>query len=141
VACCGTNLHLNSVSHPTGFLSVIDRPLSLNCLLLGDDPSRGITIEIQATKTVAILKEAIWKKKLNRFKHVDADTLILWKVSIPTDGNLAQKLAEFDAVEKELLEKPSTKLLNAFPEPLEDEHIHIIVRRPDGESVICSLYH
>jgi hypothetical protein len=108
-------------------------------LLLGDDPSHGITIEIQATKTVAILKKAIWKEKLNRFKHVDADTLILWKVSIPSDGNLGQKLAEFALVDKELLGQPSTKLSKVFPDLLEDEHVHLVVEPPDGERVICSL--
>jgi Crinkler effector protein N-terminal domain len=108
-------------------------------LLLGDDPSRGITIKTQATETVAILKKAIWKEKLNRFKHVDADTLILWKVSIPTDGNLGQKLAEFDAVDKELLEQPANELSQVFPHVPARNHLHIVVRSPDGERVVCSV--
>ena len=52
-------------------------PLALNCLLLGEEPSRTITVEIQATKTVAILKEEIWRKKQNRLIDVDAGDLIL----------------------------------------------------------------
>ena len=55
-------------------------PLALNCLLLGEEPSRTITVEIQATKTVAILKEEIWRKKQNRLIDVDAGDLILWMV-------------------------------------------------------------
>ena len=55
-------------------------PLALNCLLLGEEPSRTITIKIQATETVAILKKAIWTDKQNRLKDVDAGDLILWMV-------------------------------------------------------------
>ena len=80
VACCVTYFRPGSVGHPTSPPSAIDRLLALNCLLLGEEPSHTIAVEIQATKTVATLKEEIWKKKQNRLKDVDAGDLILWMV-------------------------------------------------------------
>ena len=80
VACCVTYFRPGSVGHPTSPPSAIDRLLALNCLLLGEEPSHTIAVEIQATKTVATLKEEIWKKKPITLKHLEADNLILWKV-------------------------------------------------------------
>jgi hypothetical protein len=54
--------------------------------------SHVFTVEIIDTKTVSILKKEIWEEKQNAFKGVDADTLILWKVSILDGDNPRQNL-------------------------------------------------
>ncbi len=43
---------------------------------------------IAANKSVGSLKDAVKEKKKPEFDHVSADTLVLWKVSIPVDSNL-----------------------------------------------------
>ena len=62
--------------------------LALNCLVSGDDPDHIFTIEIANTKNVSALKKAIKAEKQVAFQHVDADTLVLWKVSCPVDDGL-----------------------------------------------------
>jgi len=57
--------------------------LELNCLVSGDNRGRIFTIEIADTKNVGALKDSIKVKKKPAFDHVPADTLALWKVSLP----------------------------------------------------------
>ena len=60
--------------------------LELNYLVQGDGPRNVFTIEIASTKNVSALKKKISDEKQHAFKGVDADTLVLWKVSIPANG-------------------------------------------------------
>ena len=77
--------------------------LNLNCLVLGHDPSRIFPIEIAEGKTVGALKDAIKDKKEHAFQHVDADALLLWKVSIPVDRNVTENLSKLNFVDDESL--------------------------------------
>ena len=61
--------------------------LSLNCLVLDDDPKKMFTVEVEKTKIVSILKDLIKEKKASCLKHVNASYHDLWGVSIPTDDN------------------------------------------------------
>jgi Crinkler effector protein N-terminal domain len=60
--------------------------------VLGEDHSHVFPVEISASKTVGALKKAIKAEKMHAFEHVDADSLILWSVSIPADETLEEKL-------------------------------------------------
>jgi hypothetical protein len=55
------------------------RPLTLFCWILGvsDHP---FPVDIEDSRTVGHLKEAIVKKKPTAFANVDPDQLTLWKV-------------------------------------------------------------
>ncbi|KAG1766753.1 hypothetical protein EV702DRAFT_980692 [Suillus placidus] len=53
----------------------------LNCIVLGDDPSRIFAVDIGETQTVSELREVIQDEKKPEFDHIDADRLKLWKVS------------------------------------------------------------
>ena len=75
-----TRSHVCSGSRGRVHFDTMSPPLALSCLLLGEERSHTITIKIQATETVATLKEEIWKKKPITLKHVEADNLILWMV-------------------------------------------------------------
>ena len=55
--------------------------LELNCWVIGKDVNRVITVEIQGSKNVSALKDAIKDKKRPAFDHALADTLILWQVN------------------------------------------------------------
>ena len=105
------------------------RILELNCLILGDDPSLIFTVEISETRPVSILKKEIWKENRNSFKAVDADTLVLWKVSLPVNENFKQILGEFEPDEEIELRQPLTRLSSVFRNP-KDGYLHIIVQRP-----------
>jgi hypothetical protein len=54
---------------------------AIDLIVLGEDINRIFPVMIEATKSVAILKDEIKKKKKPEFDHVPADSLILWKVS------------------------------------------------------------
>jgi hypothetical protein len=101
--------------------------LELNCLLLGDDPNRIFTIEIADIKTVIALRKAIKDEKKHAFQHIDADTLVLWKVSFPVNESLKENLGKL--VDEESL-SPVDGLSDVFPESLVRKHLHIVVRAP-----------
>jgi hypothetical protein len=67
-------------------------PLSLNCLILGDDSDRTFTAEIPKN---SILKDLIREKKASRLYHIDASDLNLWQVSFPID-NLKMELGNIN---------------------------------------------
>jgi hypothetical protein len=101
----------------------------LNCLVLKDDPTHLFTVKIQSNENVSTLKEEICKKKQNAFKGVDADTLVLWKVSYPDDESLEKNLKAFVPDKGDVLRRSAARLHNVFSRP-EDEHLHILIQRP-----------
>ena len=110
--------------------------LQLNCLVLGEPRTRIFPVEIGSIKSVGNLKDAIKEKNQLAFQHVDADTLVLWKVSVPSHESVHENLdkLQVDFVdEKSLL--PTDILSHVFSEPLALNHIHVIVKLPSrGES-------
>jgi Crinkler effector protein N-terminal domain len=100
--------------------------LEINCLVLGQHRGRIFPVEIAATKTVGALKDAIWDKKQHTFQHVEADALVLWKVSLPDNQDL-DTLG--DLPEKESL-SPVHGLSEVFPDKPETGYIHIVVKGP-----------
>lgn len=99
--------------------------LKLNCVILDDNNNNrafSVSISDQGTN-VDDLKVAIKGKKSNAFRTIDADSLQLWKVSVPR-----QEVSESDICAPSL--DPLKKLDGLFPDTLEREHVHIIVRPP-----------
>ncbi|KAI9455634.1 hypothetical protein HD554DRAFT_1982206, partial [Boletus coccyginus] len=52
----------------------------LNCLIVGDDPSKMFKVQIARTADVYDLKEAIKQKNANFFHDMDANNLGLYLV-------------------------------------------------------------
>jgi len=98
--------------------------LSLNCLVLGDDPKKWFTVEIDHNKNISILKGMIKGEKANLFKGVDASDLELFQVSIPIDDD-AYQLNESN---REPLKSP-LPLLQLFHR-VEPNHLHVLVQVP-----------
>ena len=60
--------------------------LSLNCLVLGDDPDKMFTLKIPKTENVSILKSLIKKARENSsFRNVDSKNIDLWSVDFCLD--------------------------------------------------------
>jgi hypothetical protein len=107
--------------------------LSLNCFVLGGDPSSVFTVEILKTDNVSILKDLIKEKQSHRLDHIDASKLTVWKVSLPID-TIAPELTVDDIETCQKLHSVK-KIFQIFGEALmddEDEHVHILVRAPTG---------
>jgi hypothetical protein len=96
--------------------------LSVNCLLLGDDSTKVFTVKISEFENVSILKKMIKEEKARHLAHLDASDLILWKVSLPAvdvDSNA-------DSAMKRIPLPPMKKLKEVFPEPLQEDIVHIL---------------
>ena len=103
--------------------------LNLNCLVLGDDASRVFPVEIANSKTVGDLRKLIKEEKSHTFQHVDADTLVLWKVSVLVNRSLTQNLSNRTfADESPLL--PVDELSEVFSDSPARRHLHIVVSAP-----------
>ena len=64
--------------------------LTLFCCLVGSNTP--FSVRISSSLTVDELKEMIKEKQFRRLKEVQTDELELFKVSIPDEDGLAQKL-------------------------------------------------
>ena len=60
--------------------------LSLNCLVLGDEPEKMFTVKISKTENVSILRKLIKEKA----PHVTASDLQLWKLDLHLVGLRAE---------------------------------------------------
>jgi len=99
--------------------------LSLNCLVLGDDPNKWFTVEIDYNKNVSILKGMIKGQKAPHLDHLAPSDLELFQVSIPIDDDADQRLNESN---REPLKSP-LPLLQLFHR-VEPYHLHVLVQVP-----------
>ncbi|KAJ3782219.1 hypothetical protein GGU10DRAFT_436776 [Lentinula aff. detonsa] len=102
--------------------------LELNCLVLGDQRNHIFPVKIAATESVGFLKEAIKGKKTHRFNRVDADDLVLWRVSEVFDENLENKLQQAEFPTKPSL-SPIDELGIVFLNSPVKGRLHIVVGR------------
>jgi hypothetical protein len=122
---------LSSATHsnPSPGPPSTDHTLQLNCLVQGDNLCNAFSVEIASTKNASALQKAIRKEKEHAFKGVDADTLVLWKVSMPADGPVKQDPRIHDLDEDQSLSLLE-ELSEVFSALLPRNHIHIVVRAP-----------
>ncbi|KAF9992579.1 hypothetical protein BGZ79_002908, partial [Entomortierella chlamydospora] len=113
--------------------------VKLFCILDGD--STAFPVKVATDESVGDLKDAIREKKPNDLQDVDADTLILWHVSIPstpkrqiTLGNLTDE--EKATKKPEELEDPTIEISEVFGLSPAKRTIHVIVKDPRQATVI-----
>ena len=104
-----------------------DTHLNLNCLVFGDHASHIFSVKIAKSEIVCALREAIKNKKGQTFQHIDATTLVLWKVSVLVNQSLTTTLYN-RAFDDPLL--PLDLLSNVFSDPPAPNRLHIMVRAP-----------
>ncbi|KAI9566666.1 hypothetical protein HD554DRAFT_2174326 [Boletus coccyginus] len=105
--------------------------ISLNCLIVGDDPSKMFKVQIARTADVYDLKEAIKQKNANFFHDMDANNLGLYLVSVakPYKENLRKVILS----RGEPL-RGNKELSQLFPDPPPKHHIHVIL---DYLTIVC----
>ncbi|KAF9420892.1 hypothetical protein BGZ76_004035 [Entomortierella beljakovae] len=118
------------------------KQLIVFCLVDGEAALNAFSIEIDSTKTVDSLRDAIKAKKSNQFSEVDADQLALYHVNIPiavNDDDEEGTPILLDNISKPDINKlvATNKLTDVFHATLPDNSIHIIIRpttsRPSGK--------
>jgi Crinkler effector protein N-terminal domain len=104
-------------------------PLNLNCWVLGEDSTRIFPVEIDRGKNVGALKKAIKEVKV-AFGPIDADSLVVWNVSIPIDedANVEAQVKNLRLHEKKPL-WALKGLLKIFSD-LDKEALHVVVKAP-----------
>ncbi|KAI8594854.1 hypothetical protein EDD21DRAFT_65187, partial [Dissophora ornata] len=110
--------------------AMTDNHLNFFCLVNGE--STSFPVEIDSTKTIGDLKDAIKAKKAPRLDDVAADELILWRVSIPLVPKKDRKnISLSDVLSKEELDE-TDDLSHVFKVMPPKKTIHIIVQRPSS---------
>ena len=110
-------------------VTLSSQTLELNCLVVGDDSSRIFSTKIASSESVFTLKKAIKDEKKPFFDHVPADSLILWRVSIPVDSEFQDKISELILDDTNSLSAVD-RLSKLFSDVPQDGHLHIVVRAP-----------
>lgn len=119
--------------------------MTLNCWVRGYEINRISSVDISSTKTVTTLREVIKDKKPVDFRDIDADALVLYKVSLPCNGNLDQSLKDLKLDIRQALH-PWRPLSQVFLDPPLQEHLHVVIETPrfsHGEShvgLVCSSF-
>jgi hypothetical protein len=106
--------------------------LLLNCWLVGDDATQVFQVEIANTESVGTLKKAIKEEKKPVLDYLTADSLGLWKDSIPVDRTLRKKLPGLDLTDETQLSAVDD-LLDVFRDLPTRKHLHIIIKPRIGE--------
>jgi hypothetical protein len=118
------------ISHPASSARSDPHTLELNCLVRGDGTDHVFTAEITNTKNVSALRKAIKEEKKHTFEHVDADSLVLWNVSIPVNDDFQENVKKLDLRDEEAL-SPVEDLSRVFVGEPTRKKVHVIVKAPD----------
>ena len=90
-------------------------------------------IEIAKSKTVDALRKSIKDGKGHAYQNIDADTFVLWEVSIPVNRSPTKNLSKFDFVDEGSMLSVN-RLSKVLSDQSEDEHLRIVARAsPAGE--------
>lgn len=116
---------------------------TIRCWIWGRSPFKNFQIEIEPTKDISALRDAIKEKEAHRLAEIDASDLELFMFRKPI---AEAKL--FEAFVRET-QKPEDwgdlvvgswkKVSTIFTEPPEDSLIHIIVVPPTGTFAIAHI--
>jgi hypothetical protein len=107
-----------------------DPDLTIFCWILGDHFEHVFPVKISRNKVVCALKEAIKAETPRGLKDIDADTLILYNVSIPYSPKLADVVAASELDKSRL--NPLDELSEVFANELPRKHIHVVVEVPQA---------
>ncbi|KAG0313251.1 hypothetical protein BGZ99_009011, partial [Dissophora globulifera] len=105
-----------------------DNHITLLCIENGE--TTPFSIDIDPTKTVDHLKDAIKIKKTPRFDDVAAYELTLWRVSIPLLPLKERKPIILTEVKSTTELDPTDDVSDEFKETPPKKTVHIIVQRP-----------
>ena len=98
--------------------------LVLNCLVLGETQQHIFPVKIHPAETVDTLKKLIKKEKIPAFEHIVADTLMLWRVSMPYSDIALAELPDGEVL------MPVKKLSEISSNHKVGENIDIIIKLP-----------
>ncbi|KAF9232338.1 hypothetical protein BU15DRAFT_17722, partial [Melanogaster broomeanus] len=122
------NLHI--IVTPPAHTSIVDRLITLNCLVYGQNIHTIFPIKISNTESIGALKDVIKEKNPVDFADVDAKVLALYKVSFPVDERLEFTVHHFQLDDSVQPLIGATKVSRIFSNHSDDEKLHIIIDVP-----------
>jgi hypothetical protein len=99
--------------------------LAINCWMLGEEYDQTFQVKLSVNEDVAALRLAVKSRRQITLKNFDAESLILYGVSIPCTPELAEQVAALELNELRL--HPLHKLSAIFVNGLLDTHVHVAV--------------
>jgi hypothetical protein len=110
------------------------------CLVDGESTSNAFSVEIDSTKTFDGLKELIKADQSPIFDDITANSLTLWRISIPVVSANKYKPVVLNEYETATELEPTDDLSDVFEVKPPKKTIHIIVQRPPpgNAKVLCS---
>jgi hypothetical protein len=113
---------------------------TIYCVVDGESTSNAFPVEIESTKSIGILKNAIKAKKSPRLDDVAAAELKLYKVSITVVVTRQHDRITLDPQSESNGElNPLTRISRVFNGKPPEDKIRIIVQRPPpGNAAHCS---
>ena len=103
--------------------------LKLFCYVLGEGCNNTFAVNIKEDETIGDLREAIKEEKRPKFDDILADSLTLWKASVPYSLNLKKEVEALNLVDDDSLHPPDI-LSEIFSSGLKSNSVHIIIDRP-----------
>ena len=113
--------------------------MSLNCWVRGQGLNTVFRVEISSMALVETLKKIIKNENPASFRDIDADTLSLYKVTIPFDDRVEETVQGLILCQEDLLQPLETPS-HYFPEAPLDEHIHLVVVAPCASHSVPLLF-
>ncbi|KAF9144383.1 hypothetical protein BGX30_012957 [Mortierella sp. GBA39] len=108
--------------------------LTLFCLISGEHASRAFSVQVSSDKTVGALKDAIISKKPNAFEHIDANDLVLWRVTVPVVAGKTHEAVVLHEIDPKTELVATDEISELFKKKtLPKKSIHIIIAQPKGE--------
>jgi hypothetical protein len=105
--------------------------IELYCWVIGDDPDKIFPVQIEKSKTVGNLRDAIKTKNEPQFRDIAANTLTLRKIYV-AEGDLDAQLEQIDLDYLKILDKlrPTHPLSRVFSDSLIEGHLLVIIVQP-----------
>ncbi|GES98250.1 crinkler (CRN) family protein, putative [Rhizophagus clarus] len=132
-----TKFEENSLPARSSTVSIRYREIMVFCIVLGDNTETAFPVKLPSDKKVGELRELITKINPISFTNIDAKDLILWQVSIPDEDVRRMKILNTKPPSDINIEELGGKVMSSrkeiefyFPKDPVDEHIHIIIVRP-----------
>jgi hypothetical protein len=116
--------------------------ITIFCILHGNASARAFPVKIDTSKSIAALKEEVWKKKQRELGDYDPDRLDIWRVDIDYATQNPRRTAyqndinaDIQSVLQGVRADKTYDVVDVFGNgPLPKKHIHaIIVVRPPGK--------
>ena len=115
--------------------------LTLICYVRDDNCKQAFEVEIDKAKSVSTLRDAIKEKTRPKFDDISADSLSLWKASVPINRDLKKCVEALNLVDDDSLYSCEI-LSDIFSSDLERKSVHIIIdcRHSGGLQLPMSLF-